>query len=153
MISKRTKYGLKALQFLAEHQGKGPILIAELAQKERIPKKFLELILLDLRNNGILQSKKGKHGGYSLAHEAKNINLGNVMRILEGPIALLPCASQTAYERCEECVDEKTCGIRMVMREVRDATAKILDNTTVADVVEKVDCARNEACKSVMFHI
>ena len=153
MISKKTKYALKALQYLGQHYAKGPILISEISEKERIPKKFLEAILLELKNKGFLQSKKGKQGGYSLAHLPEQINLGEVMRVLEGPLAPLPCVSQTAYKRCEECVDENFCGIRMVMKEVRDATAKILEGTTLADLLEKIETVKFEDQRTVMFHI
>ncbi len=153
MISKKTKYALKALQYLAIQHEKGPILISELSEKERIPKKFLEAILLELKKSGILASKKGKRGGYFLGKPAKAITIGQVMRILEGPLAPLPCASQTAYRRFEECVDEKTCGVRMVMKEVRDATAAILDGTTLEDVLELVENAKISGSKTLMFHI
>ncbi|MFY9269865.1 MAG: Rrf2 family transcriptional regulator [Candidatus Manganitrophaceae bacterium] len=141
MISKKTKYALKALTRLALDEGKGPVLIAELAQSEGIPKKFLEAILLELKNQGVLHSKKGKGGGYTLAKPAETIMLGSVIRTIEGPLAPLPCVSQTAYKRCDECPDEATCGVRMVMKEVADATAKILDHTSVADMCRQVDNA------------
>lgn len=153
MISKKTKYALQALQYLAGKYGQGPILISELAAEERVPKKFLELILLELKNNGILQSKQGKKGGYSLAKEPKQITLGQVMRITEGPLAPLPCASQTSYERCEECKDESTCGIRIVMKEVRDAMSGILDHTSLADLLERVHEAKQNNNKTLMFNI
>ena len=129
LISKKTKYGLKALIYLAKTERKDPILISEISSKEYIPPKFLEAILLDLKNHGILRSKKGKGGGYFLGRSPELISLGEVVRVLEGPIAPLPCVSQTSYTRCEECEDEKSCGIRMVMKEVRDSTARILDGT------------------------
>ncbi|HEX9652419.1 MAG TPA: Rrf2 family transcriptional regulator [bacterium] len=137
MLSRKAKYSLKALLALAAEYGNGPILISELASREAIPKKFLELILLDLKNHGILQSKKGQGGGYQLAKSPATISLGAVIRIMDGPLAPLPCASETAYRRCDECTDETTCGIRMVMREVRDATARILDGTSLADVIQR----------------
>src|SRR3954451_7453329 len=127
MISKKTKYALKALIYLSREYDKGPILISDLARDERIPKKFLELILLALRNNGILQSKKGKGGGYYLGKSPKSVSMGQVIRILEGPLAPVPCVSETAYAACDECESEELCGIRMVMKDVRDAIAKILD--------------------------
>lgn len=135
MITRKTKYALSALVHLARRADDGPVLISELAKKERIPKKFLELILLDLKNHGILQSKRGKGGGYTLGRPSELIRVGHVIRIMEGPLALLPCVSETAYQRCEDCLNEATCGIRLVMKEVRDATARILDNTTLADLV------------------
>ena len=138
MLSKKVKYGLRALLLLAREHGKGPVLIADLARSEGIPKKFLELILLDLKNHGILQSKKGKGGGYSLGKVPEAITLGHVIRALDGPLAPIPCVSQTAYLKCEECKDETTCGIRIVMKEVRDATARILDGSSLADVLKRV---------------
>ena len=114
------------------------VLIAYLANKEKIPQKFLESILLELKNRGILQSKKGKGGGYALGKPPKHIAMGEVIRILEGPLAPVSCVSQTAYQRCDECKDEKTCGIHIVMKDVREAMADILDNTSLTDVLNKV---------------
>lgn len=134
MLSRRSKYGLKALLVLATEAGRGPVLVAELASRDAIPQKFLEAILLDLKRHGLVQSKKGRGGGYYLRRPPEEITAGAVIRALEGPLALVPCVSQTAYTRCAECVDEPTCGVRLVMREVRDATATILDNRTLADI-------------------
>lgn len=132
MLSKKSKYGLKALLLLAREHHRGPVLISELADRERIPKKFLELILLDLKHHGILQSRKGPGGGYQLGRPPDRISLGEVIRILEGPLALLPCVSQMAYMPCEECVSERDCAVRRVFKTVRDETARILDGTTLA---------------------
>ena len=153
MISKKTKYALKALIYLASHHDKGPILIADLARDEKIPKKFLELILLALKNNGVLQSRKGRGGGYYLGKEPSSIVMGQVIRILEGPLAPVPCVSETAYARCEECIDEQTCGIRILMKEVRDAIARIYDGTTLADLLEQIDKAEHEAKGILNFSI
>jgi Rrf2 family protein len=101
------------------------MLIAEIAKQERIPKKFLEAILLDLKNDGILYSKRGKTGGYALRKTPDQISVGQVIRVIDGPLALIPCASQTAYVPCEECIDVESCAIRLTMRKVRDATAAI----------------------------
>jgi len=141
MISKKTKYGLKALIYLARQYDKGPILIADLAREENIPKKFLEAILLSLKNNGILQSRKGKGGGYYLGRHPGKITLGQAIRVMEGPLAPVPCVSETAYAKCSECDNELTCGIRLVMKDVRDAMAAILDGTSLADVLDKIDSA------------
>ncbi|ACH39492.1 winged helix-turn-helix transcriptional regulator, Rrf2 family [Citrifermentans bemidjiense Bem] len=141
MISKKTKYGLKALIYLARRYDKGPILIADLARDENLPKKFLENILLSLKNNGILQSRKGKGGGYFLGRHPGKITFGQAIRVMEGPLAPVPCVSETAYAKCTECENELTCGIRLVMKDVRDAMAVILDGTTLADVLEKIDTA------------
>lgn len=144
MISKKTKYGLKALIYLAQHYEEGPILIADLAREERIPKKFLEAILLALKNSGILQSQKGKGGGYFLGRPPKTITFGQAIRVMEGPLAPVPCVSETSYAKCTECENEETCGIRMVMKDTRDAIAKVLDGTTLADVLEKIEKAEKE---------
>ena len=135
MITRKTKYALSALLHLARKEKTGPVVISDLAEKERIPKKFLELILLELKNHGILRSKRGKGGGYTLGRRSELISLGQVIRVLDGPLAPLPCVSETAYQPCDDCTDEATCGIRLVMKEVRNATARILDNTTLAHVV------------------
>lgn len=138
MISNKTKYGLHALMHLSEKYNKGPILIADLALEEKIPKKFLELILLDLKNHGILESKKGKGGGYQLARHPSEVNIGQVIRILDGPLAPVSCVSQTAYKPCKECKDEHHCGIRLLMKDVREAMANILDKTSLSDMVMRV---------------
>ena len=138
---------------LAREYGNGPLLIAQIAEKERIPRKFLELILLDLKKKGFVRSKKGKGGGYFLRRKPEAIKLGRVIRVLDGPLAPVPCVSQTAYIPCDECEDEKTCGIRLVMKEVRDAIANILDNTSLADVVEKMNTVSVRHLEALMYHI
>ncbi len=137
MISKKTKYGLKAVIYLAKNYEAGSILINEIAKKENIPQKFLEAILLELRKKGLLASKKGKGGGYSLGKSPRYITLGEIIRVLDGPLAPVSCVSETAYARCEECKTEELCEIRAVMKEVRDAMSNILDKTSLADVIEK----------------
>lgn len=134
IISKKTKYCLRALYNLARNYGHGPSLVQTVADEEHIPKKFLELILLSAKAGGLVDSKPGRGGGYHLTKHPSDITVGQVIRLMEGPLAPLPCASETAYRRCEECVDERTCGTRLVMRRVRDATAEILDRTSLADV-------------------
>jgi Rrf2 family protein len=134
MLSKKSKYAIKALLALAEHGVEEPMRIADVAEQESLPQKFLELILLDLRNAGVVQSRKGKGGGYLLARPADRIMLGQVVRLFDGPLAPVPCASQTAYVPCADCADEATCGVRLAMKEVRDATAKILDHTSLATI-------------------
>jgi len=134
-ISKRTQYGLKAVIALARHYGEGPVLIATLANEERIPIKFLEGILLDLKSRALLESKKGKGGGYQLSRPPAAITVGSVIRMLEGPLAPLPCASETAFRACQECADVENCTTRIIMRQVRDAIAEVLDKTTLADLI------------------
>ena len=138
MLSRKSKYGLKAMLELARQPDRRPMLVADLAERHRMPKKFLEAILLELKRHGLLQSKKGRGGGYALGRSPNDITVGQIIRVLEGPLALIPCVSQTAYIRCEECVDEDTCGIRIAMKEVRDATAGILDHTTLAALNTRV---------------
>ncbi len=133
MLSKKAKYGLKAMFYLADRFGKGPVLISDLAEEEHIPKKFLELILLDLKRNGLLHSKMGKGGGYFLNKPPDEITVGQVVRILDGPLAPIPCVSKTAYRKCEECDNERTCEIRKIMMQVREASAAILDHTSLVD--------------------
>ena len=153
ILSKKTKYALRALLALAKRPTQEPLLISHLAQKEKIPKKFLEFILLELKNNGILQSKKGKGGGYFLGRKAELISLGEVIRTLDGSLAPLPCVSQTAYRKCDECRDETTCGIRAVMQEVRDATAAILDRQTLADVIRQTELLEKEKNQILVYSI
>ena len=138
MLSNKAKYGLKALLVLAHEAGRGPVLVAELARREAIPKKFLEAILLELKRGRIVASKKGKGGGYFLRRSPGDITFGEAIRVLDGPLAAVPCVSQTAYMKCAECLDEATCGVRLAMKEVRDATARILDHTTMADVNARI---------------
>ena len=137
MLSKKTRYAIKALVIMGKNFGNEPMQISRIAAEEHIPKKFLEQILLDLRNSGLLYSKKGAGGGYKLIKDPKEIFLVQVLRITGGPIALLPCVSLNFYQRCEECIDERTCGIRDVFVDVRNASLKILTETSIADVIER----------------
>src|SRR5258705_9922968 len=123
VLTRKSKYGLKALLLLAEEADRGPVLISELADRQRLPKKFLEAILLELKRAGLLYSKKGKGGGYVLGRKPTEITVGQVIRVLEAPLALTTCVSVTAYRKCDECVDEETCGVRLGMKEARDQTA------------------------------
>ena len=153
-ISKRTQYGLKAMLALASRYGEGPVLIATLSKQETIPIKFLELILLDLKGGGLLVSKKGPRGGYQLSRPPSTITLGGLIRMMEGPLAPLPCASETAYRPCDECADIESCGTRIIMRQVRDATANVLDGTTLADLIRQVGAARkNIPQEPLMYYI
>lgn len=139
MLTRKTKYGLNSLLYLAKRIDQGPVLIAALSSDEKIPQKFLEAILLDLKKHGILDSKKGKGGGYMLSKHPKDIKIGQIVRILDGPLAPVSCVSQTAYKKCDECRDENLCGIRLVMKDARDAIANILDNTSLEDVLLKAE--------------
>lgn len=135
-LTQKAKYALKALVFLAKEYETGPVLITRIAESEGISRKFLELILLELKNHGVLQSKKGRGGGYWLARPPEEIYLGHVIRIFEGALAPLPCASKRYYRRCEECADEATCEVRAVMLEVKAATLRVLDTTTLRDTLQ-----------------
>jgi len=136
MISKKAKYAIKALKALAAAYGNGPVLIASIAEKESIPQKFLETILLELRNHGILQSQKGKGGGYLLRVEPERITLAQVVRIIDGPIAPTPCVSLNFYVRCDDCEDEETCAIRPIMLKVRNANLSVYESTTMQMLVD-----------------
>ncbi|MGF7213959.1 Rrf2 family protein [Spirosoma lacussanchae] len=136
MISKKAKYAIKALKALAAAYGNGPVLIASIAEKESIPQKFLETILLELRNHGILQSQKGKGGGYMLRVEPERITLAQVVRIIDGPIAPTPCVSLNFYVRCDDCEDEETCAIRPIMLKVRNANLSVYESTTMQMLVD-----------------
>ncbi len=137
MLSKKTKYGLKALVFIAKSNCKGPIQIKTIAEHENISVKFLESILLTLRKNGFLGSKKGKGGGYYLIKRPVEIRMVDVIRVLEGPIAMLPCVSLNFYEKCEDCPDESICSISKLMTQVRDCTLKVLRDNTLDDLAKK----------------
>lgn len=140
-LSKRGEYGLRAMIDLATWtKGNGVIQIKDIADRQKIPAKFLEQILLTLKNAGLLHSKMGIGGGYYLAKPASEINLGQIVRILDGPLAPINCVSQSAYEPCG-CPDEETCGLRLVMLDVRNAIAQILDLTTLADVTKRIEIA------------
>ena len=133
MLSKKTKYGLKALSYLARQEPNVPILISDISESENISKKFLESILLTLKKSGILSSKKGKGGGYYLIKNPTEIKISTIIRLLEGPIAMLPCVSLNYYKKCEDCSSEERCSLNILMAEVRDSTLKILENKTLAN--------------------
>jgi len=135
MISKKTKYGLKALTYLARQENKQPVQIGVISKSENISQKFLESILLTLRKNGFLGSKKGKGGGYYLLKDPKDIKMSSIMRILEGPIAMVPCVSLNFYEKCDDCPDENACAVHNLMIEVRDSTLNIFNNRSLADLI------------------
>src|SRR5215467_11117021 len=141
MLTRKGKYGLKAMIALAKDHahGGGPVLIGDLAEQEAIPKKFLENILVALKHRGLVHSRKGPHGGYQLSRPPDQISVGDIVRTLDGPLALVSCVSQTAYAACEECVDEKECAVRRVFQQVRDETARILDGTTLTDAAAEAD--------------
>jgi Rrf2 family protein len=135
MISQKAKYALRALVSLAQAPKGEPVFISDIAEKQSIPKKFLEQILLDLKRHGILVSRRGKFGGYQLLKDPSEITFGSVLRIVDGPIAPLPCLSKMAYRRCDDCKSEGNCEIRRVFAEVAEATRGVLDRRTIADAI------------------
>lgn len=134
MLSKKTKYGIKALAFIARKKDRKPVQASEISESENISQKFLESILLELRKSGFLGSKKGKGGGYYLIKEPKEIKMTAVIRVLEGPIAMVPCVSLNYYEKCEDCPDENTCSVHKLMIQVRDASLNVLGENTLEDI-------------------
>ncbi len=137
MISKKTKYGLKALGYLAKQKSDGPVQISSIAKSENISQKFLESILLTLRKAGFLGSKKGKGGGYYLLKNPDEIKIASIYRTLEGPIAMVPCVSLNFYEKCNDCDSEKECHVNHLMIQIRDNTLAILEKNTLADFIKK----------------
>jgi Rrf2 family protein len=146
MMTKKSKYALKALLFLTKERQKGDVnklsLIGDIAEKESIPKKFLETILLELKNQRLVISERGKTGGYRLAQAPDVISVGNIIRIIDGPLAPVACVSHLYYKKCDECIDENTCEIRMVMKNVRDAICEILDKTSLLELSKTGDIAK-----------
>jgi Rrf2 family protein len=138
LLSQKCKYALQALLSLAREPSQGMLLVSDIAERENLPKKFLEAILLELNRNGLVRSRRGRGGGYALAKPADLITFGQVVRIIDGPLAPLSCVSVNYYRRCEDCRDEMTCDIRKVMRRVRDAIANELDGTSLQDALNGV---------------
>lgn len=136
MLSKKTKYAIHALTYLAQKDPSQPTLIVEISEKANIPRKFLETILLDLKKSGLVGSRMGKGGGYFVRLKPDEMKLSLIIRLFNGPIAMLPCASLNYYEKCEECSDEESCGLRHVMCIVRDETLKILENKSIQDILD-----------------
>lgn len=149
MISQKAKYALRALTALAQADGARPLLISEIAVQQGIPKKFLEQILLELKRNAIVESRRGKLGGYLLQRPASEITFGEVLRLIDGPVAPLPCLSVTAYRRCEDCDGEHQCEIRHVFARVADATREVLFTTTIADALSGVDPLKSTSLEPV----
>jgi Rrf2 family protein len=135
MLSQKARYALHALIVLAGHGGREPMMIADIAEEAGVPRKFLEQILLSLKRRGIVQSVRGRAGGYRLGRLAKDISFADIIRETDGPLALSPCVSVTAYHKCADCSDEATCAIRKVLLAARDATAEVLESRTLAQAV------------------
>jgi Rrf2 family protein len=153
MLTKRAKYALQALVQLARDKSGEPVRIETLASRGRIPKKFLEGILLDLKNGGLLSSKKGKGGGYSLETSPEKISVGEVIRLIDGPLAPLSCVSKTAYAPCEDCEDVDSCGIRMVMRQAHDASMAILESAYLSDMIQFTTDSSLPRTEALMYYI
>lgn len=149
MLTKKGKYGLKAMVHLAGRLPGEATLVTDIAVANEIPKKFLDTILGELRNAGFVNSKKGKGGGYTLARPAHEIRVGHIVRVLDGPLAPIQCASKTSYRRCEDCADERHCCVRLIMLEARNAIATVLDNRTLAEM--RALSEDNDA--HMMYHI
>lgn len=137
MLSKKTKYAINALVFIAKNKEEQPISVSRISEEQNIPLKFLESIMTELKNARILNSTRGKYGGYSLNGIPEEIHMAKVMRLFDGAIALLPCVSENFYECCEECIDEETCGIRQIAMEIRNETVKRLEAATLAEIIER----------------
>jgi Rrf2 family protein len=147
MISQRARYALRALIALAQADPGRAVLISDLSDSCSIPKKFLEQILLDLKHHDLVRSKRGKLGGYQLNKQPKEIMFGEVLRIVDGPIALLPCLSVISYRRCKDCSDEASCEIRRVFAQVANSSRDILDNTSLFDAMTREGARRTPASK------
>jgi Rrf2 family protein len=135
MLTQKTRYAIFALVKLAREYDKGPIQIVQIAESEKIPKRFLEAILLELKKNGFLDSKLGKNGGYFLNKQPTEINLLEIVRLFEGAIALLPCISEKYYKPCQQCSDEATCSIRQTFNDIREYTYHKLASTSLASLL------------------
>lgn len=153
MITNKTKYALKALFRLAIAEPTEPMLIADIAAAEQIPRKFLELILVELKVHGLLKSRKGRGGGYQLAKPASQIKIADVLRITDGPMAPVPCLSKTSKERCAECRDETTCSVRLGFKDAYSNYVDSLESTTLLDMVMRVDAAKETRPKVLRYSI
>jgi Rrf2 family protein len=136
MLSQKTRYAIRAMQHLADHYGKGPVQLADIAEAQKIPPKFLTVILSELSRSGLVASQRGKDGGYWLGVSPIDISYGDLIRIMRGSLALVPCASRYAHETCKNCVEEENCRTRALMLQVRDKTANLLDGINLTDVVD-----------------
>jgi len=144
MLSQKTRYALRAMQFLADHYGEGPMPLAEIAGSQNIPAKFLTVILSELSRFGVVDSQRGKDGGYWLAIAPVDITYGDLIRVMSGSLALVPCASRYAHETCKNCLPEDECRLRALMLQVRDATAELLDGIRLSDPIELAPASEDE---------
>jgi Rrf2 family protein len=137
MMTMKARYALKALAYLADAPTGAPVLLGDIAEREGIPKKFLELILRELRQHGLVESKKGRGGGYRLRQSPRDVSIASVLRAVGGPLAPVPCLSQSAYRGCDGCADEATCGLRLVLKDAHEATLRVLETQTLADLARR----------------
>ena len=144
MLSQKTRYALRAMQYLADHYGEGPMPLAEIAGAQNIPAKFLTVILSELTRFGVVDSQRGKDGGYWLAIAPVDITYGDLIRVMSGSLALVPCASRYAHETCKNCLPEDECRLRALMLQVRDATADLLDGIRLSDPIELAPASEDE---------
>lgn len=153
MLSMKARYALKALTVLAERGTREPTLIGDLAEREAIPRKFLEAILRELKQHGILSAQRGRGGGYVLRLQPEEVTLAAVIRALDGPLAPVPCLSKTAYRRCDGCRSERTCGVRLVLKDLYEATMTVVEHTTLADLVARTREAASGTAGSLAYSI
>ena len=145
MLSQKTRYAIRAMQHLADRYGQGPVRLAEIAEVQKIPANFLTVILSELSRYGIVESQRGKDGGYRLALSPIDITYGDLIRVMRGSLALVPCASRAAHEKCRKCVEEGECRTRALMLQVRDRTAELLDSIRLSDPIEPEPAAEDES--------
>lgn len=153
MVSRKGKYAIRSALYLARHYGEGPVTVETIAESEGISRKFLETIMQELRNGGLLQSQRGKRGGYTLRQSPQKITIGRIIRVIDGPLAPVRCVSATAYAPCPDCPNEKNCNIRSVMKEVREAISRVLDLKTLEQILRDSEKGNSAASREVMFHI
>lgn len=144
MLSQKTRYAIRAMQYLSDRYGQGPVRLAEIAEQQKIPANFLTVILSELSRLGLVDSQRGKDGGYQLALSPIDITYGDLIRVMRGSLALVPCASRFAHEKCNNCVEEGECRTRALMLQVRDRTAEILDSIRLSDQIELVPAEGTE---------
>lgn len=153
MLTMKTRYALKALGILSERPPGESTLIADISEREAIPRKFLEAILRELRQHGLLLAQRGRGGGYRLSRPPEEIALADIIRALDGPLAPVPCLSRSAYERCAECKSEGACGVRLVLKDLHEATSNILEKTTLAHLVRRTREASESASRTLQYDI
>ena len=153
MVSRKGKYAIRSALYLARHHGKGPITVEAISRAEGISHKFLETIMQELKNGGLLHSHRGKRGGYTLRQSPQKITIGRILRLIDGPLAPVRCVSATAYAPCPDCPNEKSCNIRLVMKEVREAISRVLDIKTLEQTLRDFEMEYSGFPKELIYHI